>query len=156
MKIDLIINRFNYNFNISQNDFRYNQNNLIYNKFNNNKNIAQKINKFLEHFSEYCILYYHRIIKQLFSYLKKARENAITQKYMIISNKNNAKDKKSISDNYNISTKNQLLKKGNNNSNYRNYLTKAISTVNTKNQNDINNERIPYHKRTQLMIEMKG
>ena len=146
-------NRFNYNFNISQNDFRYNQNNLIYNKFNNNKNIAQKINKFLEHFSEYCILYYHRIIKQLFSYLKKARENAITQKYMIISNKNNAKDKKSISDNYNISTKNQLLKKGNNNSNYRNYLTKAISTVNTKNQNDINNERIPYHKRTQLMIE---
>ena len=146
-------NRFNYNFNISQNDFRYNQNNLIYNKFNNNKNIAQKINKFLEHFSEYCILYYHRIIKQLFSYLKKARENAITQKYMIISNKNNAKDKKSISDNYNISTKNQLLKKGNNNSNYRNYLTKAISTVNTKNQNDNNNERIPYHKRTQLMIE---
>jgi len=55
---------------------------------------SKKINDFLEHFSEYCIQYYHRIIKQLFSYLKKAREESITKKYMVLTHSNKPKNKK--------------------------------------------------------------
>ena len=146
-------NRFNYNFNISQKDFMYNQKNLIYNKVNKNQNIEKKINDFLTHFSEYCIQYYHRIIKQLFSYLKKAREESITKKYMVLTHSNKPKNKNPSLGNFNITTKNKFLQKENNKYNYKDYPTKVISTANNKKTNDINYERIPYHKSTDLIIE---
>ena len=122
----------NYNFNISQKDFINKKKNLLNNKIN----IEKKTNDFLEHFSEYCLQYYNRIIKQLFSYLKKVRENAITRKYMIIPHKNRPIDEKN---NYK--------------SNYRNYLSKVISRTNTGNKNDINNERNNFNKSTDLLID---
>ena len=132
-------NNYKYNFNISQKDFMNKKKNLLSNKIN----IEKKVNDFLEHFSEYCIQYYHRIIKQLFSYLKKARENAITRKYMIISHKNRPIDKNNT---FNINIKN-------NRSNYRNYFTKVISTTNTQNKSDITDGRNNYHKSTDLLID---
>ena len=138
----------NYNFNISQNDFNVGKKNLLLNKINTEK----KINLFLTHFSEYCVQYYHRIINHLFTYLKKARDAAITRKYMIITHKSRPKDNNRNRINLNI--KNKSLQKNNYELNNRNYLTKVISTTNTENKSEIINERIPYHKSTtELLID---
>ena len=137
----------NYNFNISQKDFMAQKQNLLLKKINTEK----KINSFLTHFSEYCIQYYHRIINHLFTYLKKARDESITRKYMIITHKSRPKDNNRNRVNLNI--KNKSLQKNNYELNNRNYLTKVISTTNTENKSQIINERIPYHKTTELLID---
>ena len=101
--------------------------------------------------AEYCIQYYHRIINHLFTYLKKARDESITRKYMIITHKSRPKDNNRNRVNLNI--KNKSLQKNNYELNNRNYLTKVISTTNTENKSQIINERIPYHKTTELLID---
>ena len=45
------------------------------------------------------------------------------------------------------------MQKENNKYNYKDYPTKVITTANNKKTNDINYERIPYHKSTDLIIE---
>ena len=140
----------NFNFNISQKDFMMRRNINInnINNINNNKylikknNIEKKINLFLEHLSEYCVLYYHNIIKTLFTNLKKAKK-----KQKIFHNKSIDK------------TKSFNIIKPIHSSNYRNYLTKVIQTNNSEDKNSNNNinknkeERIPYHKSTDLIID---
>ena len=126
-----------YKFNISQKDFN-NRNKNRYLIINNNKLIEQKINSFLEHFSEYCIQYYHRIIRQLFYNLKR------TRKYKIITQKHIPKNS------YNITVQNKKIEKTNYKSNYRNYITKVI---NTENKSENNYNRIPHHKSTDLIID---
>ena len=143
----------NYNFNISQKDFMNRNNNIINNNtysisHKNNQNIENKMNDFLEHFSEYCIQYYHRIIEQLFSNLKQIRDESL--KYQRMQNRNIQREEKN---NYNISVKNKPLQKNNYKSNYRNYITKVISTTNTENNNQNNYDRVPYHKSTDLIID---
>ena len=130
----------NFNFNISQKDFMMRRNINNKNKYLIKKNnIEKKINIFLEHLSEYCVLYYHNIIKQLFTNLKKAKiKNKLTQYKSI--------DK----------TKSFNIIKPLHSSNYRNYITKVIQTHNTDdraNNNKKNEERIPYHKSTDLIID---
>ena len=138
----------NFNFNISQKDFMKRRNININNNINNNKylikknNIEKKINIFLEHLSEYCVLYYHNIIRTLFTNLKKAK------------NKPKLFHNKSIDQ-----TKSYNIIKPIHPSNYRNYLTKVIQTHNAedKNNNMNNNkkkeERVPYHRSTDLIID---
>ena len=111
----------NFSINISQNDYT-DKNKYINGKFNSN--IEKKINDFLEHFSEYCVQYYNNIIKKLFSFLKNYSKKQIK-----------------------ITEPRKTYYK----SNYRNYTTKVISTVNTENKIEYN--RIPYHKNTDLLID---
>ena len=150
----------NYNNNTYENNFQYsitqkdfmNKNNKYLIQRNNNKNIEQKINLFLEHFSEYCIQYYNRIIKQLFSYLKNTNQNT-TKKYNIITHKKIPIDK-SNTNNFNINIKNNLIPKSNNKLNNRNYIKKIKPVANTEEKtNENKNERIPYHKSTDLVID---
>ena len=64
--------------------------NIPYNNKTRILDTEERINEFLEHFSEYCVQYYHRIIRHLFTYLKKAKKNLkdnVGQKYMIINHK---------------------------------------------------------------------
>jgi hypothetical protein len=130
----------NFNFNISQKDFMLRKNNINNNKYLIKKNnIEKKINIFLEHLSEYCVLYYHNIIRQLFTNLKRAKPKSILTQYKSI-------DK----------TKSFNIIKPQHSSNYRNYITKVIQTHNTEdraNNNKKNEERIPYHKSTDLIID---
>ena len=141
----------NYQYSITQKDFM-NKNNKYLIQRNNNKNIEQKINLFLEHFSEYCIQYYNRIIKQLFSYLKNTNQNT-TKKYNIITHKKIPIDK-SNTNNFNINIKNNLIPKSNNKLNNRNYIKKIKPVANTEEKtNENKNERIPYHKSTDLVID---
>ena len=142
----------NFNFNISQKDFMMRRNININNNINNNKylikknNIEKKINIFLEHLSEYCVLYYHNIIKQLFTNLKKAKN----KQQKLFHNKSIDKTRS-----FNI------IKPIHHSSNYRNYLTKVIQTNNTEdkknnyyiNKNKKNEERISNHKSTDLIID---
>ena len=111
----------NFSINISQNDYM-DTNKYINGKYN--KNIEKKINDFLTHFSEYCVQYYNNIIKKLFSFLKNYSKKQIK-----------------------ITEPRKTYYK----SNYRNYTTKVISTVNTENKIEYN--RIPYHKNTDLLID---
>ena len=111
----------NFSINISQNDYM-DKNKYINGKYN--KNIEKKINDFLTHFSEYCVQYYNNIIKKLFSFLKNYSKKQIK-----------------------ITEPRKTFYK----SNYRNYTTKVISTVNTENKIEYN--RIPYHKNTDLLID---
>ena len=150
----------NYNNNTYENNFQYsitqkdfmNKNNKYLIQRNNNKNIEQKINLFLEHFSEYCIQYYNRIIKQLFSYLKNTNQNT-TKKYNIITHKKIPIDK-SNTNNFNLNIKNNLIPKSNNKLNNRNYIKKIKPVANTEEKtNENKNERIPYHKSTDLVID---
>ena len=111
----------NFSIGIFQNDYM-DKNKYINGKYN--KNIEKKINDFLEHFSEYCVQYYNNIIKKLFSFLKNYSKKQIK-----------------------ITEPRKTYYK----SNYRNYTTKVISTVNTENKIEYN--RIPYHKNTDLLID---
>ena len=71
---------------------------------------------------------------------------------MIITHKSRPKDNNRNRVNLNI--KNKSLQKNNYELNNRNYLTKVISTTNTENKSQIINERIPYHKTTELTIDI--
>ena len=140
----------NIQYNITQKDFNNKSNKYLIQR-KDNKNIEQKINLFLEHFSEYCIQYYNRIIKQLFSYLKKYSKIS-SKKYNIITHKRIPIDKTNINNFKN--TKNNLIPKTNTKSNYRNNITKIKPVTNTEEKSDEKkNERIPYHKSTDLVID---
>lgn len=123
------------NYDNRYNNFLYNNNiNIPYNNKTRILDTEERINEFLEHFSEYCVQYYHRIIRHLFTYLKKAKKNlkdSVGQKYMIINHKKTPVGRKNS---FNISTKKKV-------GNKVNYYTNN------------NNERIPYHKSTALIID---
>ena len=122
-----------YYFNTSQKEFMMKNNNKLAVKKNNDR----KINLFLEHLSEYCVLYYHNIIKQLFTYLKKSKAKKRLIQYKPI-------DK----------TKSFNIIKPQHSSNYRNYITKVIQTHNSEDKiTKVNEERKPYHKSTELIID---